>query len=134
MREKACCFTGHRDLSLSDRDIIERRLEPTLIRLIESGVCFFGAGGALGADTCFELTVLKLKHRYPHIKLILVLPCRSQTRGWKEEDIRVYEEIKSKADKVVYTSEGPQMAPRGVCLVYWNRYPRSCSECRNAMK
>lgn len=102
---KTCCFTGHRDLSSSDRDLIERQLEPTLVRLIESGVCFFGAGGALGADTYFELAVLKLKHRYPHIKLILVLPCHSQTRGWKEEDIRVYEEIKSKADKVVYTSE-----------------------------
>lgn len=105
MREKTCCFTGHRDLSPSDRDLIERRLEPTLVRLIESGVCFFGCGGAIGADTCFELAVIKLKRQYPHIKLILVLPCRSQTRGWKEEDIRVYEEIKSKADKVVYTSE-----------------------------
>lgn len=98
-------FTGHRDLSFIESTLLKRRLERTLVQLIESGVIYFGAGGAIGADTCFELAVLKLKHRYPHIKLILVLPCRSQTRGWKEEDIRVYEEIKSKADKVVYISE-----------------------------
>lgn len=42
---------------------------------------------------------------YPDIKLILVLPCKNQTRGWKETDIQKYEWIKSKADKVVYTSE-----------------------------
>ena len=98
-------FTGHRDLSFIESTLLKRRLERTLVQLIESGVIYFGAGGAIGADTCFELAVLKLKRQYPHIKLILVLPCRSQTRGWKEEDIRVYEEIKSKADKVVYTSE-----------------------------
>ena len=104
-RSKTCMFTGHRDLSFIESTILKRRLERTLVQLIESGVIYFGAGGAIGADTCFELAVLKLKRQYPHIKLILVLPCRSQTRGWKEEDIRVYEEIKSKADKVVYTSE-----------------------------
>ena len=104
-RSKTCMFTGHRDLSFIESTLLKRRLERTLVQLIESGVIYFGAGGAIGADTCFELAVLKLKRQYPHIKLILVLPCRSQTRGWKEEDIRVYEEIKSKADKVVYTSE-----------------------------
>lgn len=38
------------------------------------------------------------------IKLILVLPCTTQTKGWSKDDIAVYEEIKSQADKVVYTS------------------------------
>lgn len=105
MRVKTCCFTGHRNLTPADRDLIKQKLEPALIRLIESGVIYYGAGGALGFDTLAGLAVLKLKRQYPHIKLILVLPCHSQTRGWKVEDIRVYEEIKSAADKVVYTSE-----------------------------
>lgn len=104
-RAQTCCFSGHRNLSSTDRELIEQQLEPILIRLIESGVIYFGAGGALGADTCFELAVLKLKRQYPHIKLILVLPCHSQTQGWKEEDIRIYEEIKQSADKVVYTAQ-----------------------------
>ena len=40
-----------------------------------------------------------------HIRLILVLPCFSQTRGWSQEDIEIYDDIKQKADKVVYTSQ-----------------------------
>ena len=56
-------------------------------------------------DTIAAFTVLKLKERYPDIRLILVLPCYSQTRGWSSEDVRIYESIKEQADKVVYTSE-----------------------------
>jgi len=37
--------------------------------------------------------------------LILVLPCLAQTRGWSIEDVEIYEDIKNKADKVVYTSQ-----------------------------
>ena len=105
MREKTCCFTGHRDLSSTDRDFINQQLVPTLIQLIESGVIYYGSGGALGFDTIAAINILRPKSRYPHIKLILVLPCRSQTHRWKREDIRVYEEIKRAADKVTYTSE-----------------------------
>ena len=105
MRNKTCCFTGHRELSPADHELIRQRLEPILIKLIESGVIYYGSGGALGFDTIAALCVLNLKCRYPHIKLILVLPCRSQTRGWNEEDIMAYEEIRRAADKVTYTSE-----------------------------
>ncbi len=65
---------------------------------------YFGAGGALGFDTLAAQCVLSLRKRYPHIKLILVLPCTAQTKGWSKDDIAIYEEIKSQADKVVYTS------------------------------
>ena len=46
--------------------------------------------------------VLQLKMEFPHIKLIVVLPCRDQTRGWRGEDLRHYERVLSQADKVVY--------------------------------
>lgn len=65
---------------------------------------YFGAGGALGFDTLAAQCVLSLRKRYPHIKLILVLLCTAQTKGWSKNDIAIYEEIKSQADKVVYTS------------------------------
>ena len=61
---------------------------------------YFGAGGALGFDTLAAQCVLSLRKRYSHIKLILVLPCTTQTKGWSKDDIAVYEEIKSQADKV----------------------------------
>lgn len=105
MKEKTCCFTGHRNLLPQEEKEISQRLTQTLIRLIQSGVQYFGAGGAIGFDTLAAQTVLKLRKQYPHIKLILVLPCLSQTRGWKDNNIKVYEEIKAQADKVVYTSQ-----------------------------
>lgn len=59
----------------------------------------------MGFDTLAAQEVLALKEHYPDVRLILVLPCKSQTRGWKPSEIEVYEEIKRMADKIVYTSE-----------------------------
>lgn len=116
MREKTCCFTGHRNLPFLSQRKIAAKLEKTIIELIGRGVKFYGAGGALGFDTLAAQTVLKLKKKYPDIKLILVLPCLTQTRGWPTEDIEEYERIKTQADKVVYTSR---------------EYTRDCMHIRN---
>lgn len=106
MREKTCCFTGHRELPTGwERWTLTKKLEKTIVDQIKKGVLFFGAGGALGFDTLAAQTVLKLKKRYPDIKLILVLPCVTQTRGWPTKDVKEYERIKDKADKVAYTSK-----------------------------
>ena len=105
MKERTACFTGHRTIPFLQRRKIEKRTEEALIEAIKQGYQFFGAGGALGFDTLAAQTVLRLKETYPQIKLILVLPCLSQTRGWKSEDIAEYERIKAAADKVVYTSQ-----------------------------
>ena len=104
MREKTACFTGHRKIPPESISELSQRLKNTLLRLIEEGYMYFGAGGALGFDTLAAQCVLSLKNQYTHIKLILVLPCITQTKGWSENDIAIYEEIKSQADKVVYTS------------------------------
>ena len=105
MKERTACFTGHRTIPFLQRRKIEKRTEEALIEAIKQGYRFFGAGGALGFDTLAAQTVLRLKKTYPQIKLILVLPCLSQTRGWRPEDIAEYERIKAAADKVVYTSQ-----------------------------
>ena len=84
---------------------IQARLRDEILKLIQTGVLFFGTGGALGFDTLAALTILELKQMYPKIKLILVLPCKDQTRNWKQKDIDIYTYIKNQADKVVYTSE-----------------------------
>lgn len=105
MRSKTVCFTGHRELPTENLPEISKRLEDTLLTLIEQGYCYFGAGGALGFDTLAAQTVLRLRERYPQICLILVLPCLNQTRGWQQADVDIYEELKRRADKVTYTSE-----------------------------
>ena len=103
MKDKTACFTGHRDIPPLKRPGIKHRLEREIERSIQAGYVYFGAGGALGFDTLAAQMVLKLKERYPDIKLILVLPCKTQTSGWKQTDIDEYERIKAAADKVVFT-------------------------------
>jgi len=106
MREQTCCFTGHRELPAGlARRRLAARLEKAVVEQINSGIRFFGTGGALGFDTLAAQTVLKLRKKYPDIKLILVLPCLTQTQGWPAGDAAEYERIKSQADKVVYTSQ-----------------------------
>lgn len=105
MREKTACFTGHRKIAPGQREIVAERLKNTVNSLISEGYRYFGAGGALGFDTLAAQCILYLKKQYPYIKLILVLPCKTQTRDWRSEDVAIYEHIKSQADKVVYTSK-----------------------------
>ena len=118
MKEKTVCFTGHRTIPMLKKWKIEKKLKETLEALIDNGYCYFGAGGALGFDTIAAQTVLELKKKHPEIKLILVLPCKNQTRGWEEKDVTVYESIIEQADKVVYTQEHYD---RG-CMLKRNRH------------
>lgn len=104
LRAKTCCFTGHRSLSDEEKLEVAVRLRKIIEEQIRAGVVFYGAGGALGFDTLAAQTVLDMKKEYPQLRLILVLPCKDQTRGWRSEDIAVYEDIKRRSDKVVYVS------------------------------
>lgn len=61
---------------------------------------------------------LRVKEKHPDIKLSLILPCLTQTRGWTETDVKEYERIKGLADEVIYTS---QKYIRG-CMFKRNRY------------
>jgi len=102
MRNQTCCFTGHRRIPPEVLPSLAAQLEKTVRELIQTGIRFFGAGGALGFDTLAAETVLRLRGEFPHIRLILVLPCRDQTRGWPREDAARYERILTQADSVVY--------------------------------
>lgn len=101
---QTCCFTGHRVIPSGEKETIRNLLETAIEKAIQDGYRFFRTGGALGFDTLAAQTVLELKQQYPHIRLILVLPCINQANGWKQADIDEYERINSLADKVVYTS------------------------------
>lgn len=123
MKEFTCCFTGHRKIPPTQYDIIQCRLEGILIDLIHEGYRYFGAGGALGFDTMAASTVLKLQKEYPWIRLILVLPCRDQAQRWSATDQQLYEQIKRRANKVVYTSDCYTSA----CMFVRNRHLVDCS-------
>lgn len=103
MREITCCFTGHRIIPQNERKALAERLEERVRQLAGEGIYRFCAGGALGFDTMAALTVLRLREELG-LRLILVLPCLRQTRGWPERDAELYEEIKERADETVYVS------------------------------
>ena len=118
MREKICCFTGHRKIPPEERAEITDRLERVIISLYQQGIRVYEAGGALGLDTLAARTVLHLRESCPGMKLILVLPCLTQTRGWRPEDVAEYDRIKAQADEVIYMA---QQYTRG-CMQKRNRY------------
>lgn len=110
-KAKVVCFSGHRQIQ-GDLSNLKEQLNSVIIKLIEQGVVFFGAGGALGFDMLAEETVLELKEKYPKIKLVLVLPCppEQQTLKWNNQQRERYYHILEKADKTriispVYTNE-----------------------------
>lgn len=78
-KEKTCCFTGHRDIPENQIQKISETLEKEIEKLIEKGYTRFAAGGAYGFDSVAEQTIIKLKKKYPKIRLILVLPYHKQT-------------------------------------------------------
>lgn len=116
---KVACFSGHRKLP-QDCMELQANIEKAIISLIEQGVVFFGNGGALGFDQLAADTVLKLKEDYPHIRLVMVLPCppEEQSLKWNEQQKKRYYEILDRADKVRILS--PQYT--NSCMLDRNRH------------
>lgn len=108
MIKYACCFTGHRPQKLpwgfneqDERCIsMRQRTKEEIENAIQEGYTIFLCGMALGFDMiCAEL-VLELKKKYPHIKLICVLPCKDQSNIWRKDQQERYAKILKKADSV----------------------------------
>ena len=102
---KTVCFTGHRQLADADYGRINTLTYQAVEEQIQNGADVFRAGGALGFDTLAALNVLLLRKKYPHVKLELILPCPTQTRGWSLNDTILYEQILSQADSHRYISQ-----------------------------
>lgn len=100
-----CCFRGHRFVKFTRN--LEYAIKRELKALIEAGVTDFYSGGAYGWEATCELTVLKLRKKYPHIKLHLLLPCpaKEYTAEWSERQRDVYYKIMNSADSVEVLSE-----------------------------
>lgn len=104
-KESIACFTGHREIPSEQRPHIKIKLREEITKLIEHGVIHYGCGGARGFDLLAAQIALELKADYPQIKLIMILPCKKQTKGWNSEDKAQYDKALAAADKIVYTSD-----------------------------
>lgn len=122
-RKRTACFTGHRKIPASEVKSIEKQLDKIIKKLYKKGVIFYGVGGSYGFDLLAERAVIQARNRHKEIKLILVLPCKNQEKYWTEDNKKAFSEIKSQADKIVYTSENYTNG----CMHKRNRHLVSCN-------
>lgn len=106
MKEKFCCFTGHRKINQNEMIEVVYRLGDEIEGLIDMGVNNFISGGALGFDTIAALSVILLRDQGYRIRLIMALPCIGQDKLWNEKDREIYALILKYADEVRYIYEG----------------------------
>ena len=112
MTNKTVCFTGHRPNKLkgynpkSNKDLLWK-IHNTIVDLIENrDVDTFINGLALGIDLWSAKIVIKLKEKYPHIKLISACPCKKHPSKWNEEGKKLWSEVWLSSDKsIVVTDE-----------------------------
>ena len=118
MKDKTCCFTGHRTLQKEQLPEIIRQLEAVIEKLIQQGVIYYGCGGAIGFDQLAGEAVLSLKKKHPQIKLIMVLPCAEQDKNWPQTAKYRYRALLAACDKIVYI----QQAYDSGCMHRRNRH------------
>ena len=97
LKEKTCCFTGHRILG---KDFTIQSLDNAIEYMINKGVTIFICGGAIGFDTYAEEAVLRAKERHEGIELHIYVPCNNQNAKWNISQKSKYNEILQKADRV----------------------------------
>lgn len=77
MKEKTCCFTGHRILEENNLPELMIKIKTHVIRLHEMGVTNFLVSDIIGFESLVASEIVKLKPNYPGIKLLLLLPYKT---------------------------------------------------------
>lgn len=104
-KSKSLAFTGHRTIPIERQNEIRARLVEAVSVACKSGITCFFSGMAMGFDLMAAETVLSLKGRYPNILLIAVVPFRRQSYRWPSMENERYQNIISRADRVIVLSE-----------------------------
>ncbi len=130
----ACCFTGHRNISLDRIAAIKLNIMKSIEYVYSLGCRSFYCGGALGFDTLAAEAVIAFREMHSDVRLIIAVPCRDQDAKWTPAAKEKYAYINSRADEVVVLSE--EYTPS--CMHERNRYMVDSSDaviayCRNEM-
>ncbi len=105
MKNKTCCFTGHRKLPNYKIEGIVKRLNNEVDNLINQGVTDFISGGALGFDLVAASLIIAKKEMGKPIRLIFALPCPNHDVRWSEGEKQLLCNLIAEADEIVYVSE-----------------------------
>ena len=130
---KTACFTGHRNLNCDLEDLKSRVYNALERAIVNAGITDFYNGGAIGWDMLTAQEVLKLREKYPHIKLHMILPCspENQSYKWTPEQKKAYFSVLKQANSIEQISEHyftgcmKQRNARLIelsdcCFCYWN--------------
>ena len=127
MKNKTCCFTGHRPKYLpwkynesgDDFNNFKEKLKSEIINAINDGYTNFISGMAMGLDLISAELVIELKSQYPNIRLECALPCTNQTFRWQKFYKDRYNEVLTKADKITFITNLPY---KNGCMELRNQY------------
>ena len=91
MKEKICCFCGHRDCDSSLRE----KIKEAITDLIENqGITTFYSGGMGNFDKLCESVVRELKQKHKDIRLCLIMPYMTKRLNTDREYYNaMYDEI-----------------------------------------
>ena len=89
LKNRRCCFTGHRFISNEHMDKIEKNLPIVIRTLAECGITEFLSGGALGFDMIAAKAVIREREKNGDIRLVLTLPCMNHTGVGKTQTRRI---------------------------------------------
>ena len=118
-KNKTCCFTGHRGMSIAEKKTACECVTHLIEDLYNRGYRHFITGGAIGFDTVAAVCVVSARDtKYPDITLTLAIPCPDQTLKWSEKDKRNYNRIMMCANESVLLS--PEYTP--YCMHQRNRW------------
>lgn len=126
MEKSSCAFTGHRPerfaFGYDENDErclrIKSAMSEWITALIIGGVRTFYTGMALGVDQWAASIVLDMKQQYSGVRLIALIPCKTQADKWSEEQRERYKTIIADCDGVEILND---------------HYIRGCMHQRNRM-
>lgn len=104
MNEKACCVTGHRNISADCIPYVEQALRGEILSAIEDGYIRFISGFAEGVDLMFASIVAEEKTHNPELLLEAAIPHagRLKTRNQQfHELLRACNGVKVECKKYV---------------------------------
>lgn len=112
----ACALTGHREL---EENFDSADFKKAIRRLIEQkGVTVFYCGMALGFDMRACAYLLRLKGKFPQVKVVACIPCPQQSDTFPPQAKREYDRLVAHCDEKVVIAE--HYSPG--CMLARNRY------------
>lgn len=106
VRQKSCCFTGHRPAKLPwgyrEEDprciTLKARIFDAVTLAWQEGYRHFICGMAQGCDLYFCEAVLALREQHPEITVEAAIPCPTQADSWPETERQRYHRLVAACD------------------------------------